>query len=155
MKFVIIKVILSLIILSICINQIFSTKTKSKTVTALQIATSIGTGLGSNYKMTLGNLLAKSDKKAENYSNSKERLHNTNQELDRLAGPIREIKGNQIFFKGWMKYFKYSDSKNYQKPKHFFKNVVYEKEAKKRNENNYKNNVIIFSLSIKSNLCFR
>ncbi len=137
MKFVIIKVILSLTILSICINQIFSTKTNTKSLTTLQTATSSGIGLGSNYKMTLGNLLAKAHNKAENHSDSKDRLYNTNQELERLAAPVaREIKGNQIFFKGWMKYFKYADNKSNQKPKQFFKNVVYEKEARKRKGNN-------------------
>lgn len=137
MKFVIIKVIISLTILSICINKIFSTKTKTKTLTTLQTATSSGIGLGSNYKMTLGNLLAKVHNKAENHSDSKDRLYNTNKELERLAAPVaREIKGNQIFFKGWMKYFKYSDSKSNQKPKQFFKNVVYEKENRKRKGNN-------------------
>lgn len=143
MKFVIIKLILSLTILSICITQIYSTTTKTKTLTTLQTATASGIGLGSNYKMTLGNLLAKSHNKAENHSASQEKLYNTNQELERLAAPVvREITGSQIFFKGWMKYFKYSDNKNNQKPKQFFKNVAYEKEARKRKGNGADKNVI-------------
>ncbi len=141
MKFVTIKVIIT--ILSICINKIFGTKTKTKTktLTSLQTATSNGIGLGSNYKMKLGILLSKSHNKAENHSHSQESFDNTNQELDKLAAPVaREIKGNQIFFKGWLKYFKYSDRPNNQKPKGFFKNVLYEKEAKKKGNNS----VILF-----------
>ena len=141
MKFNIIKLILSLTILTVCVKEIYSTKTKTKTLTTLQTTTSSGTGVSSNYKMTLGNLLAKSHNKAENHSNSQEKLYNTNQELEKLSAPVRQIQGSQIFFRGWMKYFKYSDSKNIQKPKQFFKNVVYEKEARKKKGNNAGKNV--------------
>jgi len=141
MKFIIIKLILSLTILTECVKEIYSTKTKTKTLTTLQTTTSSGTGVSSNYKMTLGNLLAKSHNKAENHSNSQEKLYNTNQELEKLSAPVREIQGSQIFFRGWMKYFKYSDGKNIQKPKQFFKNVVYEKEARKKKGNNAGKNV--------------
>lgn len=140
MKFVIIKVILSLTILTLCINEIYTTKTK--TSTSMQIAS--GIGISSNYKMTLGNLISKSHNKVQTNSNSEENLYNSNEELDRLSAPVREISGSQIFFKGWMKYFKYTDSKNNQKPKQFFRNINFEKEARKKKGNNGEKNVIIY-----------
>jgi len=123
MKLNIINVLLALTIFSICLYLITCTQTKTTSKTS----TNSGIGLNSNYKMALGNLISKSHKKIEsNNSMEEENANNSNNfESERLAA-------NQVYFKGWLKYFKYCDKRSNSKPKEFFKNVLYQKDTKKR-----------------------
>jgi len=137
MKFVIIKYIFSLILLIICLNIVSGSKSKNQLTSKLQLKSKSGIGLTSNYKMTLSNLFSKSHKKYENKNIASSHLYSKNTELERLKNSASNlITGNEIFFKGWLKYFKYCDNKNNKKPKQFFKNVMYE-----NNINNKINNL--------------
>lgn len=147
MKFTIIKFIVTICLLNIFIYPILSTTTTTSTQvsTALTTAVQSGIGIQSNYKLTLGNLLSKNHKhtmesfsrksEAKNlYStNNSETLKNT--ETERLA------KSNEILFKGWLKYFKYSDNRNDKKPKEFFKNVLFSKQSSKKSSAKKSKNV--------------
>jgi len=130
MKFVILKVILSITILTICINFILSTKTQTMSTTTLKTESQNKIGLNSNYKMTLGNLIAKAHKKTESNMNTENKTKNENSQFN-IQSNLHQSLNSQIFFKGWIKYFKYTDNKVNQKPKQFFRNVLFEKDSKK------------------------
>jgi hypothetical protein len=45
------------------------------------------------------------------------------------AVKLNDIKDSAIYYQGWIKYFRFKDDKKTEKPKHFFKNSVFEKQA--------------------------
>lgn len=89
----------------------------------------LGMGLKANYKMTMSNLLAKShNKKMENKAslNSKNNNKNNNSNNSEIG------TNSKILYKGWLKYFKFPDDEMQKKPKNFFKNVLYERDSKRK-----------------------
>jgi len=136
MKFSILKLFLFLTIIIFCIEIISNTQTRTQTATTLQTATSSGIGLNSNFKMTFGSLLSKSHhKKSQNKLYSQLEESNQNTELEKLAfSNSNESDGNQIFYKGWIKYFKYSNNIKSEKPREFFRNEFYQKINKKNKD---------------------
>ena len=137
MKFNIFKLSFSIVILSACIGVILSTQTKTQTQSTTQLKTEAGTGVSfkANYKITMWSLFSNSNNKKKIETNYNSNANNGNTELSRLSHLApQKAAGNQIYFKGWVKYFKFTDSNN-KKPKQFFKNVMYEKEARKRSAN--------------------
>lgn len=133
MKFIILKLIISSIFFCMCINFIFSSQTQTKTLAALTTKSHSAIGMNSNYKMALGSLFAKSYKKFhfdENNNGSSSNYMNEQNVLENNFNHKTNV--GQIYFKGWIKYFKYIDKKASQKPKEFFKNIHYEKQQKRK-----------------------
>lgn len=150
MKFNILKLIILIAILSLFIKITYSSQTQSQIQSTSKSQTEVKTLAGSkaNYKITLGSLASKANrKKVETNFNSQVRNSNENSELGRLsiAAP-QQTAENQIFFKGWVKYFKFTDSFNSKKPKQFFMNVMFEKEAKRKNMHDKENVNLIYGL---------
>ncbi len=124
------KVLLALTIITMCLNVVTSTQTKLKSKVALKTASLAKIGLNSNYKMTLGNLIAKANKKSADCPTKKDTLID-NQDSKNSRGKNNPNEnngnsGNHIYFKGWLKYFRYSEDKKIVKPKEFFKNTLYD-----------------------------
>lgn len=146
MKFNILKLSFSIAITSLIINITHSTQTQtqSQSTSTLQTEAKTIAGFKANYKITLGSLVSKSNKKKyEAKLNSQARTNNGYSELNRLSqNEPKQMAGNQIFFRGWLKYFKFADSNNSKKPKQFFRNVMFEKEARRNNAD--ENNVYFF-----------
>lgn len=149
MKFNILKLSFSIVILSLFINIILTTQTQTQTQSTAKLQTESKTiaGFKANYKITLGSLITKTNnkKKVDSNNNGQTRTHNGNSELNRLSQLApQQAAGNQIYFRGWLKYFKFVDSNNSKKPKQFFKNVMFEKQAKRKGANGAEENVKLF-----------
>ncbi len=119
MKSLIIKLIFSFTIILLWLNLCSNAELKSKN----------GIGIGSNYKINISNLISNNYKKYANKDLYKSKSQNC--ELDRLSGNLNKSNiNNEIFFKGWFKYFKYSDGTKKSRPKEFFKNEKFEERQK-------------------------
>jgi hypothetical protein len=154
MKFNILKLIFSIVIISLFITLTYGTQTQTQTqsTTTLQTEAKTIAGFKANYKMSLGSLIKKpNNKKKQNNSDALAKNNNNkNSELGKLSKLAPEqTAGNHVIFKEWIKYFKFTDSNKSKKPNHFFENVLYEKEARKKNANDKdkKNENVYFSLN--------
>ena len=132
MKFVILKLILSIFAITLCINLVSSLQNKSGLTTNLNLGFGAKVGMTmhmkSNYKMSLKNLLAKSHKKTE--SNNASRTNNKNTKNSKTS-ELNKLN-SKILFRGWVKYFKFPDDDTQKKPKNFFKNPLYERDSKRK-----------------------
>jgi hypothetical protein len=93
-----------------------------------------GTTFSSNYKLTESSFKKghKQDTQsstpgifydAEGKARKEEAKPLTQDELNK-----EDLKDVPIYYQTWIKYFKYQDEKTADKPKHFFKNPVFEKQ---------------------------
>ena len=117
MKFAILKLILAITIITVCSHLVSSLQSQMGMATKLGVGIRNGMYMSSNYKTSLGGLLSK-HKKSESRSNNKI------SELNRL--------NSKILFKGWLKYFKFPDDETQKRPKEFFKNMLYERDSKRK-----------------------
>ena len=117
MKFAILKLILAITIITVCSHLVSSLQSQVGMATNLGSGMRNGMYMSSNYKMSLGGLISK-HKKSETRSNNKI------SELNRL--------NSKILFRGWLKYSKFQDDETQKKPKEFFKNMLYERDSKRK-----------------------
>lgn len=138
MKFDIYKVILALCAITICLQIVSSLHTKSRLGSKMNLGIKSGMKTKanmhmktkSNYKFALKNHVEKSLKtkaKSSAKSNSK-----TNVKTNSKKDENNKEPESKILFRGWMKYFKFPDDETSKKPKNFFKNPMFEKDARRK-----------------------
>jgi hypothetical protein len=115
MKFDILKISLSLIVIGICCNLITSLSSKIGMQTNLKS----GMNMNLNNKILLKNFL-------EKHKNRKNSMNTKLTELNRMQ--------SKILFSGWLKYFKYLDDDTTKRPKEFFKNPQFQRDSKRKHE---------------------
>lgn len=115
MKFVTLKkIFLQIIIIIFCCDIVFSLRSKI--------------GMSTNLKLQMNLNSYNSALKHKKISLHTTKTNNNKMtELDRLH--------SEILFTGWLKYFKYLDDGTSSKPKEFFKNPMYERDSKRKHEN--------------------
>jgi hypothetical protein len=94
----------------------------------------LSTIMASNYKMT--ELSLKKAHVAQNGPSNPKPIPK-NEELIKLTKEEiskEDLPDMPIYYQGWIKYFKYMDEVNAQKPKHFFKNTQFDKQIKEKTE---------------------
>lgn len=119
MKFDILKILLSFIVMAICCNLITSLSSKIGMQTNLKS----GMNMNLNNKILLENFL---EKHKNRKSSLNSRTNNKSNELNKMQ--------SKILFSGWLKYFKYLDDDTTKRPKEFFKNPQFQRDSKRKHE---------------------
>ena len=146
MKFATLKIILCFLIFNIFFVLVFPTFSTTNEKLTFKTNSESGFSTNANYKITLSGLLGKYRKhtnelKSKSYHkniSSTENilsLNNKNQLYKKKIYAKFEIINleTQVYFKGWVKYFKYGDNLDIKKPKEFFKNVFFKEQSNKLN----------------------
>ena len=102
------KIAYTIITLSICINLAFSS--------------TLANQMNSNYQLTKK---ARSNHEVQKHSIPVQKSANTGLSSHAIDLP----EDTNIFYKGWIKYFKYRDSPNQKKPNKFFLNEAFKKQG--------------------------
>lgn len=123
MKFDILRSILALSLFFICLQMVISLKSHSKMASNMNLGSKFKSRMNmnmnmhmkSNYKMSSAGYLAKT------------KMHKSNNKIS-----TQNKSSEQILFKGWLKYFKFPDDESQKKPKEFFKNIMFERDSKRK-----------------------